>query len=134
MEANSSQTVGLNYRVIPGKQRNSKIYVKEPFTYVMDRWAQNPVDKQPMLYLKCRYPAVIIDDFLSTTLSKHAHTCNESESGGMAKITALEITNKMKMRAELEMTSFYVSIFIISFLLSCIVYILTKNYVWKWPP
>jgi len=105
----------LNYRIVPGKHKDSKIYVKEPFTYVLDRVTKNQVDDQAVFYLKCRSPtcparAILTDGFLSTAGSKHQHICNDSESQGMAKITALELSAKMKMRAELEMTSFHVII------------------------
>jgi len=114
MEA--SQNVGSNFRLIPGKHKGSKIYVKEPYTYTLDRVAKNPIDKQPVMYLKCRYPtcparAFVNEGFLSTAGSKHQHNCLDSESEGMARISALELSAKMKMRAELEMTPLYVSIF-----------------------
>jgi len=114
MESSPSTSSALNYRIVPGKHKDSKIYVKEPFTYVHDRTTKNPIDNQIVLYLKCRSPtcparAILTDGFLSTAGSKHQHNCNDSESAGMAKITAMEISSKMKMRAELEMTSFHVS-------------------------
>lgn len=110
------ESSGSNFRIIPGKQKGSKIYVKEPFTYVMDRSCKGRGATPGSVYLKCRFPsclarAIVSNGFLSTSVSRNGHTCNESESVGMSRITVLELTSKMKLRAELETTSFYVSIY-----------------------
>lgn len=104
----------LNFRVIAGKHRNSKIYVKEPYTYVIDRSSKSSQESKSSIYLKCRIPscparAHIVDGFLNTSVSRQGHSCNESESSGMAKISSLEVASKMKTRAELEMTGYWVS-------------------------
>ena len=105
---------GSNYRIIPGKQKKSRIYVKEPFTYIVDK-SFSSIDT---VYLRCRSKtcsarAVIVNNFLRMPDDRSNHSCNENESLSLARITALELVGKMKMRAELETASFYVSLFFI---------------------
>lgn len=99
----------LNFRMVTGKQRKSKIYVKEPYTYVLDQMKTCSIDSSVLLYLRCRHSscparAIVTDGFLSTAGSKQQHNCNSSDENGMNKITVLEISAKMKMRAEMELS------------------------------
>jgi len=99
-----------NFRIIRGKQKSSKIYVKEPFTYVQDK----QMATSDRVYLKCRmkncYSRATIENGKFLKLSPdRQHTCSQSDDAAMTNITCLEISTKMKIRAETESASFFVS-------------------------
>ena len=99
-----------NFRIIRGKQRSSKIYVKEPYTYIQDK-SISAIDR---MYLKCRISTCQARGAIENTKFLHLspsrpHTCFDSEDMAMTIITSLELTSKMKMRAENEPSTFFVS-------------------------
>ena len=96
---------GINYHVIPGKQKNSKLYVKGDFAYKLDKQVGN------IRYLVCKFPSCSVrcsikNSFL-TTNSEVDHTCRH-EGASAAMWTALACQGRMKLRAEREGTSFQV--------------------------
>ena len=99
-----------NFRIIRGKQKSSKIYVKEPFTYVHDKTMAGG----DRIYLKCRtkscYCRAVVENgkFLKIANDRQ-HNCWQSEAAALTNITCLELQTKMKMRAETESASFFVS-------------------------
>jgi len=99
-----------NFRIIRGKQKSSKVYVKEPFTYIHDK-SMSAADR---IYLKCRIKtcqarATIENSKFLKLSSYRPHNCCESDDAAMTNITCLELASKMKMRAETESSSFFVS-------------------------
>jgi hypothetical protein len=99
-----------NFRIIRGKQKASKIYVKEPYTYIQDK----SVASNERTYLKCRNKActgratIESGNFLKISTDRQ-HSCNENASTAMTTITCMELATKMKIRAETESTTFFVS-------------------------
>ena len=95
---------GINYHIIPGKQKNLKIFVKGDFAYKLDKAVGN------IRYLVCKFPSChvhcsIKNSFLTT--NEVDHSCR-NEGASAALWTALACQGRMKLRAEREGTSFQV--------------------------
>lgn len=95
---------GINYRVMPGKQANSKLVVKGGLCYKLDKKAVLK-SGQMVLYLKCKYStckgrAMIIERHLKTNEDTE-HTCPK-DGANTAHWRALECLTIMKERASRE--------------------------------
>ena len=95
---------GINYHVIPGKQKNSKLFVRGDLVYKLDKAIGN------IRYLSCKFPSChvrcsIKNNFLTT--NEVDHSCR-NEGASAALWTALACQGRMKLRAEREGTSFQV--------------------------
>ena len=98
---------GVNYHIIPGKQKNSKLFIKGNFAYKLDKAIGNVryiVCKLPSCHVRC----IIKNSFLTTTEGNHS--CR-SEGASAAFWTALACQGRMKLCAEREGTSFKVCTF-----------------------
>ena len=102
-----NQEEGVNYHVIPGKQKNSKLFIKGDHAYKLDKAVGT------VRYLTCKCPscnvrAVIKSSFLVTT--EGVHTC-AVEGASVSMWAATACTGRMKLRAENEGTSYQVCSF-----------------------
>ena len=100
---------GVNYRLIPGKHKNSKLIIVGNYAYKLEKLDKN------VLYLFCKFPSckarakIKGNVFYSTSGSKVPHTCQSR--GACAEFwEAHEALSRMKYRAELETTSYRVTI------------------------
>ena len=125
-------TDGDNYRVIRGKKATSKIIVYEDKCYLIEKPGVEKISgeglPQPVFYLKCKYSpscqarAVIKKNKLEIRSTDKLHTCQENFGANLDKIAVQEALNKMKTRARVEGSTFYVSVevvFVFVFVLLC---------------
>jgi len=107
---------GVNYRIIPGKLRLSKIVVCGKYGYLVDR-KKDCKDSNPKFYLKCKFPRCKARGFIKNkflTLQRdnndHPHTCDLDGGGACeARWAALSALARMKERALKERSTFEVS-------------------------
>lgn len=104
---------GENYRIIQGRQARSKLVIHDRYTYVLDR-----ADRKDGLkfYMRCKFRscpgrAIIRNNKLKRRPDDGTdhHTCVRSEAAGYGSIMRQEVLNRMKQRAMLEASSYYVS-------------------------
>ena len=109
---------GLNFRVIQGKQANSKLIVQDQFSFVVEKYDTSKASG-PVMYVKCRYAScptrgVIKNNILEIrNVDRNQHTCVRTDGASLTKIAVQELTTKMKNRAATEGTTFYVSLIIL---------------------
>jgi len=113
---------GQNYRVIRGKKANSKIIVSGDKCYLIEKITADRSSGESgenIYYLRCQDDnclarAIIKKKVLEVKVSEQKrHTCNESGSL-LDKIAVQEALNRMKKRARVEGSTYYVSIEYIS--------------------
>ena len=130
---------GENYRVIRGKKANSKIIVSGDKCYLIEKSSADKSSSELLghvYYLKCQDPdclarAIIKRNVLELkTSDERRHTCSE-ENSMLDKIAIQEALNRMKSRARVEGTTYYVSVFSFRWMKCAMCYIiaLTK---WYW--
>ncbi len=105
-------TTGTNYRVIPGKHKNSKVIVHEDYCLLVDKATKN-AQNEVVFYLKCQNSdcaaKATIRAGTLTMSEKQRHTCIEDSAVNRHKIVAQELLAKMKERAANEGTPYFVS-------------------------
>lgn len=105
---------GLNFKVIQGKQANSKLVIVGEFAYLLD----HPREQSPgVLYIRCKFAKVAgckvrgkIENQFATIFNMDTigHSCN-GEASPM-RWRAQEAMNRMKERAANETSTLDVSI------------------------
>lgn len=100
---------GINFRIIQGKQSNSRVIVQNNFCYILDK--TTTIYDDQVVYVKCKYstcPArgIIKEDMLEV---RKDHTCHSNNGHSLSRIAVQEVLSKMKRRAATEGTSFFVS-------------------------
>lgn len=100
---------GENFRTIPGKKKNSKIYIHNNYCFLVDKSDKN------VIYLKCKDPscparATVKNNSLTMSANTtKKHNCNQTDPQNASKIVVNEIFARMKERAANEGTSYLVS-------------------------
>jgi len=108
---NRTLTPGFNFRIIQGKQHNSRIIVQDNFCYILER--QTTVADEPTVhYVKCKYPSCPARGIIkaNSLQVRKEHTCDRENGQSLSKIAVQEVMTRMKRRAATEGTTFYVSI------------------------
>lgn len=107
---------GLNFRVIQGKQKKSRVIVQDNYCYTVERTDTLKNGQGTVFYLRCKYSqtcpgrAVIKGNLLEVSNQDRLHECSATEGASLSKIASQELLTTMKKRAAQEGTTFFVSV------------------------
>lgn len=106
MASNTSLCDGVNYTVVPGKQKGSKIVIHEDYGYIVEK--SQVRDGRTKRYLKCKFSgcagrAVIEGKVLTVrNTPSRIHTCKLDNNVDRGLWRSREVFRKMKDLAETE--------------------------------
>jgi len=104
---------GANYRLVEGKRANSKLVVKDAYTYLIDK--VDVRNGEVTYYLKCKTQSCIAraliknEVFKSKPEDEDRHTCGLTAAANYDQLSKQEALNRMKRRASREASTYYVS-------------------------
>lgn len=109
MSTTASLSNGVNFTVVPGKQKGSKIVVHDNYGYIVEKTQVR--DGRTKRYMKCKFSGcaarAVIDGNVLTlrTSATRIHTCNLENSVDRALWRSREVFKKMKEMAETQNAS-----------------------------
>jgi len=104
---------GANYRIVEGKRSNSKLVVKDAYTYLIDKIDVR--NGEVTYYLKCKTQSCIARALIKNEVFKtkpedeDRHTCGLTEAANYDQLSKQEALNRMKRRAAREASTYFVS-------------------------
>jgi len=107
---------GKNYRIVPGRSSNSRLFLKEKNLYTFEK-AKTIVPGEPLVFYmkchqgsKCRGRSQICRGFMT---SVQAHSCDSSKN--LLDVEVNECYQNMKKRAASEQTGYTVNVNFVAF-------------------